>query len=485
MKKILWVLTSFLLLSSCFFYVSCGKEKKQISSYQIELDIIDEHNINGKEKVTFYNNSENSFTELKFNLFANAFREDAKYPAIATEYEYSAYPNGKDYGNIHILSAKCNGENLTFEVMGEDKNVLSVSLLEEIFPEESVEIELEFKIRLASVVARTGNNGKTLNLANVYPVLCGIQDGGFYECVYYSMGDPYFSDVADYKIDLSCDSKYVVASSGELINSEVVNEKTKYQYKIESARSFALVLSKDFECMTAKHKNVSVNYYFYDDKSPEISMEYALKSLKLYDELFGEYPYKTYSVVQTKFLQGGMEFPALVMISDALEKKEYGEVIVHETAHQWWQTVVGNNEIEYGFLDEGLTEYSVVLFYENHPEYGMNRDSMIKSAEQTYKAYCTVYDKLFGKTNTKMMRSLKDFTSEYEYVNLAYVKSAIMYDTLRKTVGEEIFFNALKKYYSDYRFLNVKPCDLVGCFESLGVEVNGYFESFFNGEAII
>jgi aminopeptidase N len=173
------------------------------------------------------------------------------------------------------------------------------------------------------------------------------------------------------------------------------------------------------------------------------------------------------------------------MISDGLEKESYGEVIVHETAHQWWQTTVGNNEIEYGFLDEGLAEYSVVLFYENYPEYNLKRETLIKSAEQTYRTYCSVYDKLFGETNTKMLRSLKDFTSEYEYVNLAYVKSAIMYDTLRTTVGDQTFFNSLKKYYSDFSFKNATPYDLCSAFENCGVDVNGYFQSFFDGEVII
>jgi aminopeptidase N len=66
-----------------------------------------------------------------------------------------------------------------------------------------------------------------------------------------------------------------------------------------------------------------------------------------------------------------MEYPALVMISDNIgEHISYEEVIVHEVAHQWWYSLVGNDQINYGFLDEGLTEYSTILFFENNPEYG-------------------------------------------------------------------------------------------------------------------
>ena len=180
-----------------------------------------------------------------------------------------------------------------------------------------------------------------------------------------------------------------------------------------------------------------------------------------------------------------MEFPSITYISDDLEERAFKEVIIHETAHQWWQTGVGNNEIEYGFLDEGLAEYSVVLFYENHPEYGFTRENLIMSSEKTYKTFCSVYDKLFGSVNTVMIRSLKDFNSEYEYVNVAYVKPTIMYDYLRKTLGDDKFFSALRRYYEEYCFLNATPDDLISVFEKERCDSEGYFLSFFEGKVIL
>ena len=372
-----------------------------------------------------------------------------------------------------------------FSVGGEDENVLSVKLNREVFPQESIKIDLEYSVNLANVIARTGINDKTINLANFYPILCVYDDGGFYECVYYSSGDPFYSDCADYKVSLTCDSDYVVAATGRRENGCTTESKTTHEFSAENVRSFAMALSKDFETATDNSLGIEDNYYYYKDAAPLKSIEYAIKSLKHFSDKFGAYPYSTYSVVQTPFVQGGMEFPTLVMIADNLEEKAYGEVIVHETAHQWWQTAVGNNEIEYGFLDEGLAEYSVVLFYENHPEYKMTREFMVKSAEQTYKVFCTVSDKVFGKVNTKMIRSLKDFESEYEYVNIAYVKPCIMYDNLRTTVGDERFFKGLKKYFEEYKYKNATPDDLVGCFEKIGAGTNGFFESFFDGKVII
>ena len=110
---------------------------------------------------------------------------------------------------------------------------------------------------------------------------------------------------------------------------------------------------------------------------------------------------------------------------------------------------------------------------------------MITQAERTYKVFCSVSDKLFGKVDTSMLRSLGEYKSEYEYVNIAYVKPCVMYEYLRTTVGDARFFKALKRYYKTYALSNATPDDLVGAFEKTGADTNGFFQSFFNGEVVI
>lgn len=484
MKKIVCIISALILvLAAAVTGYGCSKEQKY-TSYSIECALVGDV-LSGTETVTFYNHTDNSFKELKFNLYGNAFRKGAKYAPVSSQYRSRAYYNGESYGEMNIISVTEGESPVNFSVTGEDMNILTVPLQAEVFPGETACVTIDFSLTLAEVIARTGINRKTVNLANFYPVLCGIEDGGFYECVYYSAGDPFFSDCADYSVTFTADEKYVVAAGGKLIGSSVNGGKRTSDYSATKSRSFALVLSEHFESAADASLGTEITYYFYNDDDPAKALKAAKDALRLYENLFGEYPYETFSVVQTEFIQGGMEYPSLVMISDALEESAYLEVIAHETAHQWWMAAVGSNEIKYGFLDEGLAEYSVILFYENYPEYGITREACLAAAEKTYKIFCSVYDKLFGGTDTSMMRSLKDFSGEYEYVNIAYIKPVIMYDCLRTTVGDEMFFKALKRYYSQYKFLNADPFDLVGAFEKAGTDTNGYFEGFFNGTAIL
>ena len=484
MKRFSTLLAIVFLFACVFTFGGCKKDVKANLSYEISVSL-DKNVLSGKETVSFTNTTDNAFSVLKFNLFGNAFRKDAKFRPIAVQYENRAYYNGFSYGEMNVSKVCDKDGTLNFNVGGQDQNILQVELRKELYPDETAQVEIEFSLTLANVIARTGINENTINLGNFYPILCGIDGGGFYECVYYSNGDPFFSDVADYVVEIEVDSDYVVASGGVKKGENNKGNRKTITYKQSSARSFCMILSKQFKVLEQTACGTTINYYYYGDQTPENSIKVAVDSIELFTNLFGEYPYQTFSVVETAFMQGGMEYPGIVMISDNLEPSAYREVIVHETAHQWWQSAVGNNEIEYGFLDEGLCEYSVVLFYENHPEYDMSREKLIKSSELTYKTFCSVSDKLFGGVNTVMLRPLGEFKSEYEYVNMAYVKPCIMYDYLRTTVGEQTFFKGLKRYYKDYQMKNATPSDLVGAFEKVGADSNGFFESFFNGKVVI
>lgn len=60
-----------------------------------------------------------------------------------------------------------------------------------------------------------------------------------------------------------------------------------------------------------------------------------------------------------------------------------------------------------------------------------------------------------------------------------------MYDYLRTTIGDETFFKGLKRYYSNFCFKIAKPYDIVGVYEKLGADTNGFFQSFYDGKVVI
>ena len=495
MKKTATLLVFILLLFSfsacngCYSCKGCSSCEGQstLSAYSIDVAFDEEnHLITGVQKFDFYNCYDNAFDELKFNLYGNAFRQGAKYEPISPMQQPKAYPNGVNYGNMSVSAVTSGDKELAFTIGGTDETLLTVKLDDTVYPEESTSLTIYYSLRLAEVYARTGYNSHTVNLGNFYPVLCGYNETGFCEGLYYSHGDPFFSEVADYSVSIKVPTDYKVASSGELTSVNHGEDFSTYKYSLQKARDFAMVISSEYESLSTSVGNTEINYYYYSDKNARSSLETAKKALTTFNELFGEYPYKSLAVCETGFNEGGMEYPCLVMISDALgDKQVYEEVIAHEVAHQWWYSLVGNDQTAYGFLDESLAEYSVVLFYENNPEYGLTRETLIDVAHKTYSSYCTVYEKVFGGKNTSMVRSLGEFDTAYEYVSIAYVKGALMYDGLRNGLGDELFFKGIKRYCAENSYKIATPDSLVGAFEKVGANTNGFFKSWFDGDVIL
>lgn len=484
MKRFLCILlsvVSFTILA--LFSTGCKKSQNNGCKYEITAEYVPETStLTAMMKVEYKNTTDNEIDALKFNMYPNAYREDASYRPVSPVYSSAAYYGGKSYGSMEISSV--NGAK-NWEVTGEDKNILCVYLEKSLFPGDKIALDIGFLTKLAKINHRTGVAQKTVNLGNFFPILCGYANGTFYESVYYSDGDPFFSECADYSVTLTVPKDYTVASTGKVNSEKTLESKREYTMSATNVRDFAIVLSDCFEVAESKANGVEIKYYYYNDEQPAAHLAAAQEALAYYSSAFGDYPYETYSVVQTGFCYGGMEYPALAMISDALSEENCVYTIVHETAHQWWYAAVGSNQVENAWQDEGLTEYSTALFFENHSAYGFTRENIIESDLAEYRAYYNVYSQVFGEADTRMTRSLKDYLSEYEYRCIAYDKGAVMFDMLRTSIGDKRFFSGIKHYYSGYKFKNATPEDLIGCFEKSGVDVAGFFDSFLSGKAVI
>ena len=484
MKKVLgWVLI-FICTVFCVGTLSgCKKEDNTHTRYEIIAEYIPENRtVTGAAKVTFENPTDNELSVLKFQLYPNAYRKDAVYRPVSSAYHSSAYYKGESYGEMVISSVH---GSKGWEVMGEDENILYVHLERPLYPEDKVTLDIGFIVKLAEVNHRTGVTKHTVNLGNFYPILCGIQGGGFVETVYYSNGDPFLSDCADYRVTFTAPKDYVVASTGEIMEERTLESKKVHTMSALNVRDFAIVLSENFRISTTKIGDTTLSYYYYDDASPVKTLGLIEESFSFFEETFGEYPYSNYAVVQTGFCFGGMEYPCLVLVSDSLVETGRTRVTVHETAHQWWYGVVGSNQIEEAWQDEGLVEYSTLLFFEAYEKYGFTREALVKEAMEEYRSYYDVYGSVLGRADTRMSRHLKEFISDYEYKCLAYDKGVLMWDTLRKSVGEKKLLDGLRRYYSTCRYQVATPQQLIGSFEKTGLDVEGFFESFLVGKAIL
>lgn len=454
---------------------------KSNTKYDITAALSEDNTLTATVTCDYVNKTDVPLSELWFHLYPNAYREGAEYCPISASQLAEAYPNGRSYSVLEVRKVAVNGKDADVTITGTDKNVLSVALGQTLDPTDRVKVDIEYSVKLPNVKHRFGYADKTVNLANFYPIACVYRDGAFVADPYYSMGDPFFSEVADYTVDMTFPSKYEGAFTGSVKSKTETGDTKTYSVEADNVRDFAAVLG-EFEKMSGVAGSTIVNYYYTTDSEPERSLNTAVAAINTFGEYFGDYAYNEYSVVQTGFVHGGMEYPGLTMISNKYTGDTYNDIIVHETAHQWWYAAVGNNEVKHAWLDEGLTEYSTMMFYEKNTDgYKFTLDGKRADALSAYILYCETY-KNNGLGDTSMTRPVNEYATETEYAYMTYVKGALMFDDIRNTIGDAAFKTGLKNYYRDNMFGIAEPQDLIGAMEKASKrQLNALFEAWLDG----
>ena len=491
MKKFFVCIFCFLFIFSC---TGCKENKTDLSTicgnlttYTLDIDLnCERKSAEVNQNINYVNNTDSILKTLKFHLYPKFFEEGATDCVISSTKLNQAYPNGMSYANFEIERVKVEDKDITPTYEGEHNNILCITLFDSLLPEKDVDIQIEFNFTLPYCHHRFGYGENTINLANFYPIACVYENNQFSTNPYNANGDPFYSDVANYNVNLTLDKSYTVASSGEKISETTTENNKTINYSAIVVRDFALVVSNKFEVISSTYKETIIKYYYFNDENAEKSLQAGIDSIKTFSNIFGEFPYKNYSVVKTDFIYGGMEYPNLVMISADIENTDdYLNVIIHETAHQWWYAMVGNDEFTLPWLDEALTEYSTILFYDNNSGYNLTHKQMVDVCRENYSTFITVYNDVLGSIDTSM-RAVDKYDTEPEYTYCTYVKGVLMYDSLNSLIGEKDFYKALKIYFENNKFKNATKLDLISAFEETSEQnLINFFDSWLNGKVVI
>lgn len=493
-NKILIVSLCLILLCQVFFLSGCGTSReeleqiaKELSCYQISIDYDNQSKtLTAKQTVEYKNNSDSVLRQLKFHVYPKYFEQGHTDKVVAQNKVNNCYRHGMSYSQFDMQTLKVGDDEVGIIFEGEDDAILTVDLPTSLMPTETVSVFMEYKIVLPNCEHRFGYGDDTVNLANFYPIACVHENNDFSTNPYNPNGDPFYSDVANYLIDITMDNGLKIASTGNQIDYKQQGEKQTFYFKAQVVRDFACVLSEKFSLKTQQLKDVTVNYYYYNDGNADICLQTAVDAINTFSKKFGSYPYQTFNVVKCDFLHGGMEYPNLVMISDDIDiLDEYLNVIVHETAHQWWYGVVGNDEYNLPWLDEALTEFSTALFYDYNENYNLTHEKIIKSNKQNYSLFVSVYQDVLGEIDTSL-RPVDEYDTEPEYTYCVYVKGCLMFESLFSLIGEKKFIKALNLYYQQYKFKNVNMFDLIESFSSVaGGDLTSFFDSWVKGKVVI
>jgi len=264
------------------------------------------------------------------------------------------------------------------------------------------------------------------------------------------------ADSADIIITVPKD--LIVASNGSLKKViENNNKKTYYWHESYPIATYLIsVTAYPYYTFSNYYKysetdSMEIQYYTVYDKINPKYENFALvpNMIKIYSEIFGEYPFIKEKYGHAEFpWGGGMEHQTCTSLGN------FGEyVIVHELAHQWWGDMITCKDFHHIWLNEGFATYSEALYAEKM--YGKNK--YFEEMNST---------KYFG-GGTIYVDDLSD-TYRIFSGNLTYNKASWVLHMLRHVVGDSTFFQIIKEYYkSIYKYNSInteefqKICELI------------------------
>jgi hypothetical protein len=294
-----------------------------------------------------------------------------------------------------------------------DRTVFRVALPEPVAPGATVRVDVAWESRLPRVRRRTGTKGDFMLVAQWFPKLGVYESGRGWNCHQFHAFSEWYADYGTYDVQLDLPGEYAgdrVFGSGVRVNELRTGDRVKVGFQAPSLADRARVepsgraplvhdfmwtadpdyVPETFEFVFAEwaerypaevermraalgpdakldHRNVTVEVLIQPERRVQARRHYEATAATLffYGLWFGEYPFERITVVDPAWgasEAGGMEYPTIFTAGTRLftEAPMHSpeSVTIHEAGHQWFYLLVGNNEFEAAWLDEGLNSYA-------------------------------------------------------------------------------------------------------------------------------
>ncbi len=280
-----------------------------------------------------------------------------------------------------------------------DRSLIEVTLARPLQPGETLVLEIEFAARLPIVIARTGGAGDFFLVAQWFPKMGAFETAGVrgarrdrWAAHQFHGATEFYADYADYDVRIGVPPGWAVVATGRggpeqegvspatrdlaYLDETAGGETVWHRYRQRAVHDFAFATGARMATLTQTYQprvggpvDLTVFVPFGTEHQEPRWRQAAEACLDVMGSRVGPYPYDVMTVVQPPAGAKrtlGMEYPTLFTggpgdplwdldLLDGLRMSE--STIAHECAHQWFYGLVGSNEFEEAFLDEGFTDH--------------------------------------------------------------------------------------------------------------------------------
>lgn len=355
----------------------------------------------GHESVTFSNASAVPLTEVYLRLWDNAHGSCPSTPITVT---------GVTGGTASALTVNC--------------TAMKITLPAPLAQGATGSIGFDLSITVTSGVDRFGHDGGYYFIGNALPVLAIRDAAGWHLDPYTDNGESFYALSSDYTVTLDHPSSISVPATGTSADRAGSSGRTITTAVGKQVREFAWAAGPFAKTSGTTAGGVTVNVYRVGSVSAGSAssmLSTAKSALDTHSGRFGAYPYGEADVIlDNGFWFGGMEYPGFVL--DVVSST----ALAHELAHQWFYGIVGDDEYNTPWLDEGFTDYATDLYF------GKTGSG------------CGITWRSSAERLTNSMAYWDAHSSRYSTVVYGYGKCTL--HDLRRLIGTTAMANLLKSY---------------------------------------
>jgi hypothetical protein len=431
------------------------------TTYHIRLELDDSlTSLTGKQETRYTNRTDSKLDHLVFHLFPNLLG-----------------------GSLSLSMAQVDGQVVAPQNVASGA-IMRVPLAEPLLPGASLTTYMEFETRIPTDTA--SNFGifvfadNILALAHFYPLVSVFDDEGWNTELPVPGGDIVYSESSFYLVEVTAPGHVLMAASGIELARERLGDRQLVTYAAGPMRDFFLAASERYRLQSATYGNTVINSYLPEGYSPAagFTLDVVSAALASFGARLGPYPYTELDVVSTPLLALGVEYPGI--FANALRLHDHDDpengnlnrillesTTAHETGHQWFYGLVGNDQLDEPWLDESLTQYMTWLYYVDR--YGASNALGFRQA-------------LLDRWDRVEMAEIPIGLPVRAYENgqygaIVYGRGAIFFDELADQMGQDKFDEFLTGYFAANKWdvattdllrqsaEGACQCDLTGLFE--------------------
>ncbi|MBS1519086.1 MAG: hypothetical protein JSS91_13450 [Bacteroidetes bacterium] len=290
------------------------------------------------------------------------------------------------------------------------------------------------------------------------------------------------SDKATVDITAKVKGNVFLGSNGRLNDSLVTGDTVYYHWISRDPVSTYLTV------LTAKtnynlnivywHKlsnpldSVPVRFYFNSGENITSIKTKVLSMMTYFSQKFGEHAFEKngFATLGSQFQWGGMENQTLTSLCTNCWIEN---IVSHEFGHQWFGDLLTCGTWADIWLNEGFATYLEAIWYENTGGYNSYKNDIVSDANSYLNS-----NPGWAMYNPSWAIVTPDINTLFN-TQITYYKGACVLHMLRYTIGDSLFFAALKSYATDsaggYKFNSVVTDDFTSKISSIAGEDLSWF----------